>query len=62
MAYDINDLFVGNEETSKRISEGIEKNRKGNFSVKVLPGDSVTVKTLTVTDTLNIPGGTIWVA
>jgi hypothetical protein len=25
-------------------------------------GDSVTVKTLTVTDTLNIPGGTIWVA
>ncbi|MDY3846486.1 MAG: endo-1,4-beta-xylanase [Eubacteriales bacterium] len=44
MAYDINDLFVGNEETSKRISEGIEKNRKGNFSIKVLPGDSVTVK------------------
>lgn len=25
-------------------------------------GDSVTVKTLTVTDTLNIPGGIIWVA
>lgn len=25
-------------------------------------GDSITVKTLTVTDTLNIPGGTIWVA
>nr|DAY60542.1 MAG TPA: hypothetical protein [Caudoviricetes sp.] len=24
-------------------------------------GDSITVKTLTVTDTLNIPGGKIWI-
>ncbi|MGM9666105.1 MAG: endo-1,4-beta-xylanase [Eubacteriales bacterium] len=34
MAYDINELIVTNDETNERIKEGIEKNRKGNFTVK----------------------------
>ena len=46
MAYDINELIVTNEETNERIQEGIEKNRKGNFSVKtgLKAGEKVSVK------------------
>lgn len=46
MAYDINELIVTNEETNERIQEGIEKNRKGNFSVKtgLKAGEKVRVK------------------
>ena len=34
MAYDINELVVTNDETNKRIQDGIEKNRKGDFTLK----------------------------
>lgn len=44
MAYDINELIVSNAETDRRISEGIEKNRKGDFTLKVKTGERVTVK------------------
>ena len=46
MAYDINELIVTSEETNERIQEGIEQNRKGNFSVKtgLKTGEKVSVK------------------
>lgn len=46
MAYDINELIVTNEKTDERIQEGIEKNRKGTFSVKTAlkTGEKVIVK------------------
>lgn len=46
MAYDINELIITDDETNERIREGIEKNRKGNFSLKtsVKAGESVRVK------------------
>lgn len=46
MSYDINELIVTNAETDARIQEGIEKNRKGNFSVKTFlkAGETVKVK------------------
>lgn len=44
MAYDINELVVSNEEINKRIQDGIEQNRKGNFTVRTKPGEKVTVK------------------
>ena len=46
MAYDINELVVTNDETNKRIQDGIEKNRKGDFTLKtsLKPGEKVHVK------------------
>ena len=46
MAYDINELIVTNAETDARIQEGIEKNRKGNFTLKtsLKAGEKVSVK------------------
>ena len=46
MAYDINELVVTNDETNKRIQDGIEKNRKGDFALKTpfKPGEKVHVK------------------
>ena len=46
MAYDINELVVTNDETNKRIQDGIEKNRKGDFTLKTpfKPGEKVHVK------------------
>ena len=46
MAYDINELILTNEETNERIKEGIEKNRKGNFTLKTTlkAGETVSVK------------------
>lgn len=46
MAYDINELVVTNDETNKRIQDGIEKNRKGDFTLKTSfkPGEKVHVK------------------
>ncbi len=46
MAYDINELLITNEETDSRIQDGIEKNRKGDFSLKTpfAPGEKVHVK------------------
>ncbi len=46
MAYDINELIVTDNETNKRISDGIEKNRKGNFTLKtsLKAGEKVHVK------------------
>lgn len=46
MAYDINELIVTSKETNERIQEGIEQNRKGNFSVKtgLKTGERVSVK------------------
>ena len=46
MAYDINELVVTNDETNRRIQDGIEKNRKGDFKLKTpfKPGEKVHVK------------------
>lgn len=44
MAYDINELIVSSEEIEKRIQEGIEKNRKGDFTLKTKAGEKVAVK------------------
>ena len=44
MAYDINELIFTDEETDARIQDGIEKNRKGNFSIKAKPNDRISVK------------------
>ena len=44
MAYDINELIVSSAEIEKRIQDGIEKNRKGNFTVKAKAGEKVAVK------------------
>lgn len=44
MAYDINELIVSSAEIEKRIQDGIEKNRKGDFSLKAKAGEKVTVK------------------
>ena len=46
MAYDIHELVVTNDETNKRIQDGIEKNRKGDFTLKTpfKPGEKVHVK------------------
>lgn len=47
MANDFEKLIVTNEENERRIKEGIEKNRKGNFKIKVAsakPGDTVRVQ------------------
>ena len=46
MAYDINELIVTNAETDAKIQEGIEKNRKGNFTLKtsLKAGETVKVK------------------
>ena len=40
----INEFIVTDEKTDKRIRDGIEKNRKGNFNIRVKAGDKVTVK------------------
>ncbi len=44
MAYDINELIVTNDEINKRIADGIEKNRKGDFTLKTKSGSKVSVK------------------
>lgn len=44
MAYPLKDLLTWDDATEKRISEGIEKNRKGNFTLHTTPGGSVTVR------------------
>lgn len=41
IAYDINELVVSNEEINKRIQNGIEQNRKGNFTVRTTNGEFV---------------------
>ena len=35
MDYTIDQLIVSDEQTDKRIRDGIEKNRKGNFTLDV---------------------------
>ncbi len=44
MAYDVNELLLQSEELNKKISDGIEKNRKGDFYIKTAPGTKVSVK------------------
>lgn len=44
MAYNIGELIVTNPELDKKISDGIEKNRKGDFYIKAAPGAKITVK------------------
>lgn len=44
MAYDINELVISNDEINKRIANGIEENRKGNFSIRTKAGSTVSVR------------------
>lgn len=44
MAYDINELVISNDEIKKRIANGIEENRKGNFSIRTKAGSTVSVR------------------
>ena len=46
MDYKLNELLVITEEDEKRIQDGIEKNRKGNFSIKIpsCAGKKISVK------------------
>lgn len=44
MAYDIHELIVSNDETGARIQAGIEKYRKGTFSVRAESGAKIHVK------------------
>lgn len=44
MAYPIEELIVTNDGIEKRIHDGIEKNRKGDFTVRATPGETVTVR------------------
>lgn len=44
MAYDINELVISNDEINKRIENGIEENRKGNFSIRTKAGSTVSVR------------------
>lgn len=44
MAYDIGTLMITDAETDARIADGIERNRKGNFAVRVRPGETVRAK------------------
>lgn len=43
MVYPIEELIVTNDGIEKRIRDGIEKNRKGDFTVRATPGETVTV-------------------
>lgn len=43
MAYPIEELIVTNDGIEKRIRDGMEKNRKGDFTVRATPGETVTV-------------------
>lgn len=44
MAYDVNELLLLSEELNKKISDGIEKNRKGDFYIKTASNKKVSVK------------------
>lgn len=44
MPYDIGELIVSSEELDKKINDGIEKNRKGDFYIKAAPGAKIAVK------------------
>ena len=41
MAYPIEELIVTNDGIEKRIRDGIEKNRKGDFTARATPGETV---------------------
>lgn len=44
MAYDINELIISDEMTQRRIADGIEKNRKGNFTINLRKGSKIHVR------------------
>ena len=44
MAYDVNELLLLSEELNKKISDGIEQNRKGDFYIKTAPNQKISVK------------------
>ena len=44
MAYDIDELIRPDAETEARIADGIERNRKGTFTVRAKPGERVRAK------------------
>ena len=44
MDYTIDQLIISDEQTDKRIRDGIEKNRKGNFTLDVKNAKNVHVK------------------
>ena len=44
MSYNIDELIVSSPELNKKISDGIEKNRKGDFYIKTAPNAKIAVK------------------